>query len=307
MCEEFDSKLVSINSEKEQKFVENFVQNSTNVWISVESRDTNILVFENFLEEENEFFCYVLRKSDGKWVSKDCNESQEFVCEKDFIPHYFRDFQNQLISTVVKRLNETKRELDSISAKQLTLESNMMILDKESQKKNAELNSTCQSLESSMILLDRENRVKSSQLNTTLHALFQQHQAELRMLNHSLLPIGFLYTQLPNQSPPHALWPQFTWTEVTNQYAGLFFRAEGAGSAPFGQSQAANQSDITNIWTQCVTNVGYRGRSQNNNQVSAGAWSVSVCGAALHDMRVFKSRGEVRPKNTAVKIWKRTQ
>ena len=38
----------------------------------------------------------------------------------------------------------------------------------------------------------------------------------------SLIPIGFLYTQLPNQSSPEQLWPNFMWNEVTQQYSGLF-------------------------------------------------------------------------------------
>ena len=43
------------------------------------------------------------------------------------------------------------------------------------------------------------------------------------------------------------------WTEVTKQYAGLFFRAEGSGSLPFGQTQPAKQSWITEISYQLET------------------------------------------------------
>ena len=39
----------------------------------------------------------------------------------------------------------------------------------------------------------------------------------------SLIPLGFLYTQLPSQSSPDVLWPNMKWTEVTQSYAGLFF------------------------------------------------------------------------------------
>jgi hypothetical protein len=45
------------------------------------------------------------------------------------------------------------------------------------------------------------------------------------------IPIGFLYTQLPNQTSPVELWPNMKWTEVTQQYFGLFFRAEGGHSS----------------------------------------------------------------------------
>ena len=39
------------------------------------------------------------------------------------------------------------------------------------------------------------------------------------------IPIGLIYTQLPNQSEPQILWPLLKWTDITEQYAGLFFRA----------------------------------------------------------------------------------
>ena len=65
----------------------------------------------------------------------------------------------------------------------------------------------------------------------------------------TVIPIGFLYTQFPEQSSPQQLWPSLQWTEVTQQYAGLFFRAEGSGSLPFGQTQPSNQSWISDIWT----------------------------------------------------------
>lgn len=178
-------------------------------------------------------------------------------------------------------------------------------------KKNlAKISSNFSSLESSKMIMEEElarRATEISSMNMSYLALAKKQQDDLTLVKKALVPIGFIYTQYPNQSPPNLLWPDFRFQEVTNNYAGLFFRAEGSGSAPFGQTQAANQSEIASIWTQCINNVGYRGRAHKEDAVTPGVWSVSVCGSALHDMRVFKTRGEVRPKNTAIKIWKRVQ
>jgi len=53
-----------------------------------------------------------------------------------------------------------------------------------------------------------------------------------------LIPIGFIYVQLSGQSDPKSLWSTMEWTDVTTEYAGLFFRAEGGQSAKFGEIQA---------------------------------------------------------------------
>lgn len=45
------------------------------------------------------------------------------------------------------------------------------------------------------------------------------------------LPIGFVYTQYPNQASPATLFPDFTWTEIN--YGGAFFRASGGDAASF--------------------------------------------------------------------------
>ena len=65
--------------------------------------------------------------------------------------------------------------------------------------------------------------------------------------NDQLIPIGFLYTQYPSQTSPDDIWPGYKWSDITSQYAGLFFRAGGGGSLPFGQTQQANQTWISDI------------------------------------------------------------
>ena len=57
-------------------------------------------------------------------------------------------------------------------------------------------------------------------------------------------PVGYVYTQFPQQSAPADLGLPGTWTEITSNYAGRFFRAEGGNAAAFGCCQAES-----NKWT----------------------------------------------------------
>lgn len=123
-----------------------------------------------------------------------------------------------------------------------------------------------------------------------------------------LVPIGFVYTQLPDQPEPWRLWWLVEWTEITEQYAGLFFRAAGRGSAEFGSIQEENFPRLTNVNGRLVLATAiasieipaYGGVSQT---VSVGA-----AGAAQHwGMSFTTSSGEVRPRNTATRIWMRTK
>ena len=128
----------------------------------------------------------------------------------------------------------------------------------------------------------------------------------------STVPRGFLYTQLPEQSSPEEIWPHLNWTEVTEQYAGLFFRAEGNTSEPFGQVQHANQSTISTFSTRTSG-----GNDQIPYQVdhfidaSYGWNSINWTRSdglklPFYAMGVHITTGDVRPVNTAVRIWKRT-
>lgn len=120
------------------------------------------------------------------------------------------------------------------------------------------------------------------------------------------LPEGFIYVQLPRQQEPKILWPAFYWSDVTCQYAGYFFRAEGGGSEPFGYSQGDNAPRIAEI--QVTTDRierfkehAYFYPGQWNDYIKTGdGYRASKDGFSMR-----LSGGEVRPKNMAIKIWKR--
>ena len=54
-----------------------------------------------------------------------------------------------------------------------------------------------------------------------------------------------------SQSSPDVLWPNMKWTEVTQSYAGLFFRAEGGNSSSYGQLQLASAPHLAQVQSTC--------------------------------------------------------
>ena len=143
---------------------------------------------------------------------------------------------------------------------------------------------------------------------------FKQLSSEINKEIVGIIPIGFLYTQLPNQSSPSLLWPNMEWTEVTQSYAGLFFRAEGGNSSSFGEQQSPSSPHLTKVIQNLELNMkSYymgnhtisldQGKMSNkfytgNNAIPSGVSSIAL--------RFVVSKEEVRPINTAIKIWKRT-
>ena len=110
------------------------------------------------------------------------------------------------------------------------------------------VDSSCKS--KALIVCQKKQELNLNALKSIIENVTSTFETEINKLKtQSIVPIGFLYTQFPNQSSPQKLWPNTKWTEITSEYSGLFFRAEGSGSEPFGQIQHANQSWVSNIDT----------------------------------------------------------
>ncbi len=58
------------------------------------------------------------------------------------------------------------------------------------------------------------------------------------------VPIGFIYSQIPDEPEPKIIWPNFEWKDITSEYAGLFFCAEGGDSAKFGELQSESSQKL---------------------------------------------------------------
>jgi len=129
-------------------------------------------------------------------------------------------------------------------------------------------------------------------------------------LQHNPVPIGFIYVQLPNQPDPKSLWPTVEWKNVTSDYAGLFFRAEGRGSEAFGKAQDENAPRLTGVWNDWFTPVNYVANISANSDWNKPVSTGPALGSDYKDLhwglRFRVSSGEIRPRNQAVRIWKRT-
>jgi hypothetical protein len=161
-------------------------------------------------------------------------------------------------------------------------------------------------------LLDARKELQDSLENVTKQLNNQQsiinsQQTTINNLKQNPVPIGFIYVQLPNEKSPTEIWPWMTWKDITSSYAGLFFRAEGGGSDTFGSIQSENSSRLTAVtsaFNDYVINV--------RKEIIPGSksdmfFSGSGCGGCTFYSLSFEvSGGEVRPRNMAIRVWKRT-
>ena len=128
----------------------------------------------------------------------------------------------------------------------------------------------------------------------------------------NVIPIGFIYTQYPNQSSPLDIWPNTNWTDITDQYSGLFFRAEGKGSQPFGQIQQQSYPRISRIRAHGLEvneSVPQYDKEFGHFEfeVKQGDWTmVNATNKQLHGVSFFQTNSDNIPINTAIKIWKRS-
>ena len=130
-------------------------------------------------------------------------------------------------------------------------------------------------------------------------------------IQNPLFPIGFTYVQLPNEKPPNETWPWMTWNDVSSTYENVFFRVTGGKAAVFGQVQEENAPRIIEVNTLYEGSIANRNQhSYENNTISKGEWSGwvytgSSSGTSRYT-RFYMTGGEVRPRNMAIRIWKRT-
>lgn len=127
---------------------------------------------------------------------------------------------------------------------------------------------------------------------------------EIAKLKQNPVPVGFVYVQLPGQSPPTTLWPSTQWTDIGSSYAGLFFRVEGGLAAPFGQEQADNTRSLLEIYNAFITVSGNPIQVPSDGSLSNFIWTGGDNGKAV-GVSFSSSTGEVRPRNKAVKLWQR--
>lgn len=115
-----------------------------------------------------------------------------------------------------------------------------------------------------------------------------------------VMPVGFIYAQLPGYAAPATLWPWATWAAVDMN--GAFPRFEGTGAKGFG---AGEQEQEIGRHTHSVTH--------NNGKVVVGGSGLDIgflFGAnnvTPLSVSISETGGdENRPRNVTVRVWRRT-
>lgn len=135
------------------------------------------------------------------------------------------------------------------------------------------------------------------------------------------MPIGSVYVQFANQPDPTSLFGG-TWSNISNSYAGLFFRAEGGAAAAFGGSQGGGLPNASGEFKPGGGNyVGPSEASTASGMFSmvydkddstyraseSGGYNTYKFAANLsRSNSLYGAATEVRPVNSTIRIWKRT-
>ncbi len=98
------------------------------------------------------------------------------------------------------------------------------------------------------------------------------------------------------------------WIEISSEYSGLFFRVLGENSAPFGETQNDSSPRLIEVRSYGVYPPNY---NHIVDIVADGNWSEnlfsgSFTGGYSYANNFKVSSGEVRPRNKAVRVWKRS-
>lgn len=151
-------------------------------------------------------------------------------------------------------------------------------------------------------------------------------------------PVGEIYIQYPGKKDPQTLYGRGTWENISDQFAGLFFRAEGGNAESFQETvdsdnPLVSQDDkIRGIKGAFYTTHGADGntaiegafyhRTSSDYWTKCYIWSKDTptyvgfidfdvnqnVGSGLHQnaMAGHADGPEIRPVNTTIRVWERT-
>jgi hypothetical protein len=142
-------------------------------------------------------------------------------------------------------------------------------------------------------------------------------------------PIGGTYVQFPGCADPTSLFVG-TWTNISANFAGLFFRVEGGSAAAFnggaqGQSIQSHDHSFSGTTGAMNSNASHTHTNNTNSSTATGsreenfvrAGSTSSGGVTIdatntdhtHNFSgVTSSAGaaETRPTNITIRVWQRS-
>ena len=157
-------------------------------------------------------------------------------------------------------------------------------------------------------------------LTETVKYLTMLHQGNIQLVQgndhiHPDIPIGYIYPQLPHQSSPQQLWPSFNWSDISSQYSDHFFRVVVQPSQPSEDVISNSSLSYPLIQLQTMNHFNSQSHSSSDNPLnridipSDGQWTRCVLsgsyGGVWVGLRLHFTSTEVRPINTAIRLWKR--
>ena len=132
------------------------------------------------------------------------------------------------------------------------------------------------------------------------------------------VPLGFIYVQLPKEKSPQEIWSWMSWNDVSDQYDSTFFRVAGNKAAGFGAVQEEFSPYIDEIQFNSYREFS-KSETLDAKILRNGGWTgdvrtayvLEVSSSTNHNeyygyLKFHTAAGEVRPKNMAVRVWKRT-
>ncbi len=130
------------------------------------------------------------------------------------------------------------------------------------------------------------------------------------------LPVGFIYMQLRGQSTPDVLFNTTgKWQDISNQFAGEFFRVSGGNSASFGSVQNEGLPNITGSISGAIC-MDTSNVSGSFNASSSFVRAYALNGGGIQGYRnlnfyasssngLYGASAHVTPYNSAIRIWKK--
>ena len=105
---------------------------------------------------------------------------------------------------------------------------------------------------------------------------------------------------------PKSLWPKYNWLDISGQYSGLFFRVLGGKAAPFLKIQEESSPRFNGFKSYGIHGVAHEELKEHEMKTD-GKWSDDKSSVNVNGFPVSFRVGsdEVRPRNTAVRVWKR--
>ena len=127
-------------------------------------------------------------------------------------------------------------------------------------------------------------------------------------------PVGAIYVQYGGQETPEALFGG-QWQDISETYAGRFFRVAGGDAAAFGEDQEGGAPNISGtVWfdgatvyeATASTSCFYQASTKRGHPYGGGSAHGDLGFSAQRSNALYGAATEIRPINHSIRIWKRT-